>query len=904
MIGGQPVARQEQDEVRDEAEERAPAPASARVQAVDGPEAPAPERRTVARRDPGEDRLAAAGAAHEKQTMLPSSWRYLVLALFLAIAVNSALSRQLPPPAAMICLLLAMCGILSLRSARRAELAADDFGRYLPVVLAVLVPMASFGAGVVLWTTNGALAPEEAIATVVAVSTVAVAHLRRHAALIFAIQMAAWAPVILFGSTVVGIASLAMGAVAAVAVAREQSRLDQELEQQREARERAQTRARDILADYEETGQGWFWETDRRSQLTYVSAPVAKLLGQTQDALIGRPLASLFDLDQGQEGERTLLFHLSARSAFQELAVRAASRNDERWWSVSGRPIYDQFDNFAGFRGSGTDLTEKRRSQEQASRLAHYDSLTGLANRLQMSQLLEKILSARRQMNRCCAVMLLDLDRFKHVNDTRGHPTGDALLRQVAHRLERTVGKQGWVGRLGGDEFQVIVPQRLERARLGELAQDIINAVSQPYSVDGHSIVIGASLGIAIAPDDGTTNDQLIRNADLALYAAKDAGRGRYHFYAESLHAAAEARAEVEKDLRKAITDGDLQLFYQPVVSTASERIAGFEALLRWNHPEKGWTSPDKFVSVAEDSGLIAQIGEWALRTACRALATWPEEVRCAVNVSPLQFANKELPAIVTSAIAQAGVDPSRLELEITESVFLNDDEGTEAMFAALKRIGVRLALDDFGTGYSSLGYLKKAPFDKIKIDQSFVRGATQPGSRNGAIIASITSLAHALGMDTTAEGVETLDELDLVRMHGCSHVQGFIYERPLDAAAATERLKTGLAAVAKGPRSSRAPRQTMLRTVTLDHQGQLYSATVRNISATGALVEGLWNVPVGTVFKMQLSDRQTVTATTRWSAQDRMGLEFAVPLTRDTSGRIGAAESRAEMTNRLLKAG
>ena len=199
---------------------------------------------------------------------------------------------------------------------------------------------------------------------------------------------------------------------------------------------------------------------------------------------------------------------------------------------------------------------------------------------------------------------------------------------------------------------------------------------------------------------------------------------------------------------------------------------------------------------------------------------------------------------------------------------------------------------------------MKKAPFDKIKIDQSFVRGATQPGSRNGAIIASITSLAHALGMDTTAEGVETLDELDLVRMHGCSHVQGFIYERPLDAAAATERLKTGLAAVAKGPRSSRAPRQTMLRTVTLDHQGQLYSATVRNISATGALVEGLWNVPVGTVFKMQLSDRQTVTATTRWSAQDRMGLEFAVPLTRDTSGRIGAAESRAEMTNRLLKAG
>jgi hypothetical protein len=276
--------------------------------------------------------------------------------------------------------------------------------------------------------------------------------------------------------------------------------------------------------------------------------------------------------------------------------------------------------------------------------------------------------------------------------------------------------------------------------------------------------------------------------------------------------------------------------------------------------------------------------------------------VRCAVNVSPLQFANKELPTIVTNAIAQAGIHPSRLELEITESVFLDDNEGTDAMFAALKRVGVRLALDDFGTGYSSLGYLKKAPFDKIKIDQSFVRGATQPGSRNGAIIASITSLAHALGMDTTAEGVETLDELDLVRMHGCSHVQGFIYERPLDAAAASDRLKTGLVAVARGPRSARAPRPTMGRKIMLDHHGQVYNGTIRNISATGALVEGLWNVPVGTIFHIQLSDRHTVTATTRWCTQDRMGVEFASPLTRDASGRIEAVQDNPALLRRPLK--
>jgi EAL domain-containing protein (putative c-di-GMP-specific phosphodiesterase class I) len=336
-------------------------------------------------------------------------------------------------------------------------------------------------------------------------------------------------------------------------------------------------------------------------------------------------------------------------------------------------------------------------------------------------------------------------------------------------------------------------------------------------------------------------------------------------------------------------------------VAVATEQIAGFEALLRWKHPRHGWISPDRFVGIAEDSGLIAQIGEWALRTACLDLAKWPEDVLCAVNVSPLQFANKELPTIVTNAIARAGIHPSRLELEITESVFLDDSAGTDAMFAALKRIGVRLALDDFGTGYSSLGYLKKAPFDKIKIDQSFVRGATEPNSRNGAIIASITGLAHALGMDTTAEGVETLDELDLVRMHGCSHVQGFIYERPLDSTAATERLRTGLSAVAKGPRSSRAPRRTMLRKVVLDHQGQFYNGTIRNISSSGALVEGLWNVPAGTTLEIRLSDSQTVAATCRWSTEDRMGVEFAVPLARDATGRVEAVRDAPGRPRRSL---
>ncbi|HSQ96360.1 MAG TPA: EAL domain-containing protein [Croceibacterium sp.] len=860
-------------------------------------------RQHLARRNPSDDRLSPpVGDTGDDFGILPRSWLYL-LAIFPAVVIfNAALSRSLPPVVAIACFVLSLAGIGALPLARRVERRPNGgVLRRGCLALSVLVPLAFFGFGVVEWHDAGTLPTQAAICILLAVGTVASAHLRRQAGLIVAGQLALWLPAIGMTSLVHAEALLGLGALSVLVASRVQAKLDGADLQRHMARERAQTRARDILADYEETGQGWFWETDRRSQLAYVSGAVANSLGRTAEVLVGRPLTLLFDLKQAQEGERTLMFHLSARSAFQELPVKAAIDGEDRWWSVSGRPIYDQFDNFVGFRGSGTDLTEKRRSQENVSRLANYDSLTGLANRLQMSQSLEKILASPQESHRSCAVLLLDLDRFKHVNDTRGHPVGDALLRQVAQRLERTVGKAGRVGRLGGDEFQIIVPKRTDRTRLGDLAKDIIHSLSQPYSIDGHSIIIGASVGIALSPNHGTTSDDLIRNADLALYAAKDAGRGRHHFYAESLHAAAQARAEVEKELRNAIVQGDLQLFYQPVVATASEQIAGFEALLRWKHPKHGWIAPDKFVGIAEDAGLICQIGERALRTACRDLATWPEDVRCAVNVSPLQFVNKELPSIVTNAIAQAGIKSSRLELEITESVFLNDDEGTDAMFAALKRIGVRLALDDFGTGYSSLGYLKKAPFDKIKIDQSFVRGATEPGSRTGAIIASITSLAHALGMDTTAEGVETLDELDLVRMHGCSHVQGFIYERPLDCAAATERLRTGLAAVAKGPRSARAARQTMLRKVMLDHHGQSCHGTIRNISSTGALVEGLWNVPVGTIFTIQLTERQTVTATTRWCAHDRVGLEFARPLPRDASARIEAVDDQITRPRRPL---
>ena len=760
--------------------------------------------------------------------------------------------------------------------------------RNLLSTLFVGLPMFLIGLTLADWTARVGAPWEGAVGTGVIVGVLAAIILNRRVASVITSQAALWAGLATIAGSRGTWFALSIGLAIGIYTAIRQTRADEAQVRREHERQRAQVRAEEILNDFEQTGQGWFWETDRRGVLVYLSPAVGKVLGLESNQLKGCSFQELFEADAaGQEGERSLAFHLSSRSAFLDLALRAATRLEERWWSVSGRPIYDGFGNYLGFRGSGHDLTEKRKSDEQVSRLAHYDSLTGLSNRLQMAQTLEKILNTPNLSHRACAVFLLDLDRFKQVNDTMGHPAGDTLLTQVGGRLERAVGQHGRVGRLGGDEFQVILPGRHRREDLAGLAVQIIRDLSEPYSIDGHRVVIGVSVGVALSPDDGVTSESIIRNADLALYAAKDGGRGRHHFYSADLHSDAEERRQLEQDLRDAIAQGGLELHYQPIVQTVTERITGFEALLRWNHPEKGWLSPAKFIPIAEDSGLIAQIGEWALRTACRDLALWPESVRVAVNVSPLQFTNPALPAIITSALASAQVNPGRLELEITESVFLSDDEGVDAMFAALKRVGVRLALDDFGTGYSALGYLKKAPFDKIKIDQSFVRGATITGSRNGAIIASIVSLAEALGMETTAEGVETFDELDLVRMLGCSHVQGYIYEKPLDRENATIRLSTGLTAIAEGPRAARSVRHTMLRKVALQHAGQQYHGTIRNISATGAMVEGLWNVPPGTIFTIILSEGQAITATARWCQQDRIGVEFAAPLEADDSGQL-----------------
>jgi diguanylate cyclase (GGDEF)-like protein len=426
------------------------------------------------------------------------------------------------------------------------------------------------------------------------------------------------------------------------------------------------------------------------------------------------------------------------------------------------------------------DVTEKRNSEKQIAFLAHHDALTGLANRVQLREQIETSLK-RADRGERFSVLCVDLDQFKVVNDTLGHSVGDALLCAVSKRLRELVRESDLVSRTGGDEFSVVQSGVEAPLAASALASRIVEVLSVPFDLGDHQVVIGASVGIAIAPDDGNDPDQLLKNADMALYRAKDDGRGRFHFFETEMDAKAQARRLLELDLRKAITTGEFELFYQPIVNLKHDKVSGFEALLRWNHPTRGRVPPGDFIPLAEETGLIVAIGEWVIRQACAHANTWPADLRVAVNVSPLQFRNKNLVSTVVSALATSGLRADRLELEITETVLMHNNDGTLAMLHHLRDLGVRISMDDFGTGYSSLSYLRSFPFDKIKIDQTFVRDLIEkPDSI--AIIRAVAGLGHSFGMTTTAEGVETKEQLDQMRAEGCTEVQGYFYSKPLPA--------------------------------------------------------------------------------------------------------------------------
>ena len=541
-----------------------------------------------------------------------------------------------------------------------------------------------------------------------------------------------------------------------------------------------------LLSDFEEGASDWLWEVDAAGAMTYVSDRMAAAAGIEKAELIGRPLSALCGVAEAPTGSVAALSALFAeQKAFREVTVsiRVGPDNENRqthWWSLSAKPVHDLNGVFTGFRGVGADITQAREDQARISRLAHYDVLTQLPNRLSFLQALSKAWTDHGKKGGAgCAVLCLDLDHFKGVNDSLGHPIGDDLLIQASARLRDTVGEQGLVARLGGDEFAVVIAPSPGPEVLGDLARDIVETLSRPYDVRGHHVLIGASVGIAVAPFDADDPDGLLKNADLALYRAKGDGRGAYRFFETAMDVWAQERRALELDLRDALANNELKLFFQPLIGSVEHETTGFEALLRWQHPRRGLVAPADFIECAEQWGLINTIGEWVLQEACRTAATWPSNLTVAVNLSPNQFASGDLVTQVRAALKASGLEPWRLELEITEGLLLHDSAKTLEQLAALKDLGVKIAMDDFGTGYSSLAYLWRFPFDKIKIDRSFV-AEMQDNTAIADILRTIALLGQTLNLEVTAEGVETQAQARLLSDMRCDTFQGFLYGRPM----------------------------------------------------------------------------------------------------------------------------
>lgn len=431
-----------------------------------------------------------------------------------------------------------------------------------------------------------------------------------------------------------------------------------------------------------------------------------------------------------------------------------------------------------GWVATFEDITERRRTEARISYMAHHDALTDLPNRVSFQERLQVALEQHALTSETVAILYLDLDQFKQVNDTLGHPAGDALLKKVAARLQSCVRSGDLVVRLGGDEFAILQTGAEQPASAVALSERVVEELGRPHDIEGHRVVIGTSIGVAIANSGLNAADMLIKSADIALYCAKADGRGRFRMFEHAMGTEMQARRAIEADLREALGCGELEVFYQPLFNLESESICGFEALLRWRHPEQGMISPAVFIPIAEELGLIVAMGEWVLNRACADAAAWPDKLKIAVNLSPVQFQSPGLVAAVQHALLLSELPASRLELEITESALLQDSQTVLAMLHELGALGLRIALDDFGTGYSSLSYLRSFPFSKLKIDQSFIKDIAFRADCE-AIVRAVNSLASTLGMTTTAEGVETDEQLERLRQVGCTEVQGFLFDRP-----------------------------------------------------------------------------------------------------------------------------
>ena len=506
------------------------------------------------------------------------------------------------------------------------------------------------------------------------------------------------------------------------------------------------------------------------------SSEARRLLGLGHD-IVGRPVrAVMSNVWRGRAQERAIAL-MRLRGSF--------NRGEAATFDVSVAGVRLAID-IGAVSGAGWSIlveTASARAERQRKDLdGSSDPLTGLPNRASFQARLNEARARLDRGGEGFAVLSVDLDRFKQVNDTLGHPVGDALLRKVAERLESALRPTDTVARFGGDEFALIQSDVSSAAGIETLARRLVDLLGRAYVVEGHLINIGASVGVALAPADGTDPDVLLKNADLALYRAKTDGRDTFRFFEPEMDQRMQARRALELDLRKALALREFELVYQPQMNLESNRLVGCEALIRWRHPTRGTVSPAEFIPLAEEIGLIIPIGEWVIREACREATRWPEEISVAVNLSPAQFKSKKLVQVVSSALTSSGLSPARLELEITEGVLLQENAGNLATLHALRGLGLRISMDDFGTGYSSLSYLRSFPFDKIKIDRSFVSGHVSL-SDSMAIVGAIASLGSSFGMTTVAEGVETPEQMRRIRAEGCTDVQGYLISRPISAA-------------------------------------------------------------------------------------------------------------------------
>ena len=549
--------------------------------------------------------------------------------------------------------------------------------------------------------------------------------------------------------------------------------------------EAALRKSEERFRDLTELSSDWYWEQDAELRFTEISSNARKLgLDATEN--LGKTRWDMKGVRMTEEDLRAHKETLTARQSFQNFVYQVADADGNlRMASISGRPIFDEEGRFTGYRGTGTDITEQKQVEDRVRHMAHHDALTGLPNRILLHDRIgQAILQARRDGS-VAAILIIDLDRFKNVNDSLGHQVGDALLRAVAERLIACVRGTDTVARMGGDEFVVVLAELKQAEDAGHVAQKMLAALPRPINIDGHELRVTTSIGICAYPHDGEDAETLIRNADAAMYHAKDTGRNNFQFFTRQMNTAANQRLLLEKDLRLALEREEFTLYYQPQLDLKTGVIVGFEALIRWPHAQRGMVAPMDFIPLAEETGLIAPIGEWVLRRACTQARHWQTlgypQLQVSVNCSAQQFRLGGLVDMVARTLKQTGLPASSLELELTESVIVEHTEHVMARFKALDEMGVKLSIDDFGTGYSSLGYLKRFPIHELKIDRSFVRDvSTDPD--DAAIVSAIITMAHGLGLQVVAEGVETAEQLAFLKKAGCDWAQGYYFSRPLPA--------------------------------------------------------------------------------------------------------------------------